>query len=126
MKKTIIGIALLIVAIGANAQAIKKINSKFTPGDFIWQPPGAREVTPIAVNTGTDTIRTIGYLVNFPRDTTGGFSVLVTGYDRNAAPIYQYTINSQCNVYNKWTVLVTSLDALIHSKQLRVTFQIQQ
>lgn len=117
MKKLII-IPLLIVAIGAMAQATRVLTPQ---GDFIWLQPGGRQCVPMIVSASTDTARSIVYRLVITRDTTANSPLEIMFYDRNGG-----YLNSTFQTYpdanfNKWTVLITKLDVFINKK--RITLQ---
>jgi hypothetical protein len=115
MKKLIITIALLIVAIAAFSQATR-IQS--VQGDFIWIQPGARQCVPMIVSGGNDTARSIVYRLTVMRDTTTNSPLEIMFYDRNGGYLNStYQIYPDGN-FNKWTQLITKLDVFINKKRI--------
>jgi len=105
-------LALMVVATFVSAQT--KVTSKAL-GDQIWLPTGSYEVTPFTVNVKGDSVRSVSYSTTFQRDTTSLVNILITGYNKNGAPIISTVIGFQANSYRKWSTLITPIDLFISS-----------
>lgn len=121
MKKLIIIIPLLIVAIGALGQApssspLTQITSQVL-GDQIWLRRGAKEMTNLVITPNGDIARSVDYALTFYRDTLNAGYATVYYYNAGGSFILQENIPFNQSGYNKWAAFLTPLDLFIHVKR---------
>jgi hypothetical protein len=117
MKIITITFALLIAAIGLQAQAVR-IKSKSTLADSIWINRGAIEVQPFLTGSDSTTVRSIDYIFHPNRDTLLNLNVEVKMYDKSATLISSTYIIAPGNIFLKWTALINKVDNYILKKRL--------
>lgn len=121
MKKLII-LALLVAAIGANAQVLVKIKSKQL-GDSIYINRGAAELTSFVINANGDTARSFDYSINCSRDSLSQTALQINIYDKRAAQIGITYLSMPDPIFTHWLLFYNRIDLYIQAQRKKIVKQ---